>query len=101
MMRGEDMHRVPSKRNERTSARVARIAGRILAANDVDWLTITEQRKDFCEDRYISPADIRALAASALTQTADKKPFTSLSQVRKAVRKLRPVVVKRKRARRK
>jgi hypothetical protein len=58
-------------RNEKTSARVAKIAAKVMA--------MPEKLGD---DRVISQSfwnDIRALAASALTQAADKVPWGQLS----------------------
>jgi len=77
-----------TKRDEKTSANIARIAGRILsAAHRVRIAAWTMDGRLF----LIPWSDIRALAASALTQTEDKKPkpFTSRAEVRKAVKSLK------------
>lgn len=65
-------------RNERTSKRVARIAGKILSMHSIysPWWKndrLQGHHKDK-EDRIVSVSwkDIKTLAASALTQTADK-----------------------------
>lgn len=67
-------------RNEKTSKRVASIAGQIMAFNKkystwIEFDDVCGHDKDD-DDKIIrvSWKDIRALAASALTQTADKKP---------------------------
>lgn len=77
------------KRNERTSARVAKIAGKILAAehdNPTRTGRVNGKLVDFTWD------DIRALAASALTQTANKKPKPKRG---KGAKRLGPSIVRR------
>ena len=58
-----------TKRNERTGARVARIAGRILAAKAVGHLSIYNPDTG---SEAIDPEDVLAVAGSALTQAAGK-----------------------------
>ena len=64
-------------KNERTSKRVATIAGKVMALKGVANATVqlyTERTGRFSlTDIGIKWRDIRALAASALTQAADKK----------------------------
>lgn len=55
-----------NSRNEKTSARVARIAAKVMAAEVVTGTAVP--------GTGVTWSDIRALAASALTQTADKQP---------------------------
>ena len=59
-------------RNERTSQRVARIAGKILATNRSREV-LCWHIDDGAEPVYLKWADIRALAASCLNQAPDKK----------------------------
>lgn len=71
-------------RNERTSKRVAKIAGRILA------MDVQRQTNVCVADRVVGGltflpwSDIRALAASALTQAPERK---TKRKVRRRVRK--------------
>ena len=71
-------------RNERTSARVAKIAGRILALKDTAGERV-HFRTNVLPLKYVSfPwSDIRALAASALTQTRDRNPRKGGGEVAK------------------
>jgi hypothetical protein len=77
-------------RNERTSARVAKIAAKVMASNIhgkssgvvLCWLT---QEPDCSWKDPLTWRDIRALAASALTQVKDKRDRDD-SQMRKALR---------------
>lgn len=60
-----------TKRNERTSARVARIAGRVLSGTRDDcncWMGKSASGKAV----WVKYSDIRALAASCLTQAEDR-----------------------------
>ena len=73
------------RRNEHTSARVAKIAGKILAqdvpparAVRVIWY----DRQDFLRAVVFKWSDLRAICASALTQTADK-PVPSLKLIKR------------------
>lgn len=59
--------------NERTSKRVAKIAGRVLAIKTIDTYTVLWGEEDGYPHNIAFPwKDIRALAASCLTQTPDK-----------------------------
>ena len=62
-------------KNERTSKRVAKIAGKILAQK-IPGRTGVEiafhNKHSVVESIFLSGSDINALAASALTQTPDK-----------------------------
>lgn len=58
--------------NERTSKRVAKIAGRVLALRGRLQVLPSGRLCDYCFGPGIKWSDIRALAASCLTQTADK-----------------------------
>jgi len=69
------------KRNERTSARVARIAAKILAVKGGgNSLLCTAFADDIAFD--IRWRDIRALAASALTQAPDRAPAVNFQRAR-------------------
>ncbi len=59
-------------KNEKTSKRVAAIAGRIMAVKAIprDYCVIFDTKKD--DAVVLQWTDLRALAASALTQAADK-----------------------------
>lgn len=59
-------------KNERTSKRVAKIAGRILAMNVAQRTDVSVADRCVSGITFINWSDIRALAASALTQTRDK-----------------------------
>lgn len=63
-----------ASRNERTSARVARIAGRILESLEgiPDYQTVLYNTNTGTIFR-LRVDDLKALAASALTQTKDRK----------------------------
>lgn len=67
-------------KNEKTSKRVARIAGQILSISKKfsPWIEFDDiYGHDRLDDDKIVRAswkNVRTLAASALTQTADKKP---------------------------
>lgn len=64
-------------RNERTSARVARIAGRILKNLADTPGTFTVWYENFNGELFrVSASDLKALSASALTQTKDRKATT-------------------------
>lgn len=68
-----------AKKNERTSARIAKIAGRILAVDPYSneyRLQVRLSPGGAREWATFDWGDIRALAASCLTQTADKKWIT-------------------------
>ena len=65
------------KRNERTSNRVARIAGKILAIKAVETHATLwgVEKTEFGDENglvWIKWSDIRAIAASCLTQTRNK-----------------------------
>ena len=66
------------KRNERTSARIAKIAGRILAAHRRATVAVYESTDGDAKVVYIKWSDIRALAASALTQAEDRANHATL-----------------------
>ena len=72
-----DNHKRGKMRNEKTSARIARLAGKILAI----------KREPAPNDWWPSWVAIRTLAASCLTQTADKR------RKRSATKRLRPYTV--------
>jgi hypothetical protein len=60
-------------RNEKTSKRVAKIAGKVLALKGVASWYVTVCNEDRHSAVGLTWRDIRALAASCLTQAADKK----------------------------
>lgn len=90
-----------TRKPEKTSARVARIAGRVLAADVATNLELEVWVKDRKGGRKLRLlwSDIRALAASALTQAEDKPKLTPVQIVKAAYRRLTPKP--RRRARRK
>jgi hypothetical protein len=60
-------------KNERTSKRVARIAGKVMARRGIASKELMIFNDDAYECLNITWSDVRALAASCLTQAADKK----------------------------
>lgn len=69
-------------KNEKTSKRVAKIAGKVLSLRGTKQFLPSGKISDYHFGPLVSWSDIRALAASALTQTADKKPAKKKAQRR-------------------